>query len=105
MPQVYIHLSGESTKILLEKRGIITRRDKEKFEELRSRQCPNCSEPNKPDSKFCANCRMILSYNAYNETLDEQKKKEDKLAKMEENHKLLLQSLIDAGVLKPKKEL
>jgi hypothetical protein len=31
--------------------------------------------PNKPDSKFCAKCRMVLTYDAYNETLEGQKQK------------------------------
>src|SRR5215471_14576950 len=35
---------------------------------LKPKQCPNCNEPNKPDSEFCAKCRMVLTYDAYNET-------------------------------------
>ena len=45
---------------------------------LGRRQRPNCSEPNKPDSKFCAKCRMVLTYDAYSETLESEKQKEDK---------------------------
>jgi hypothetical protein len=30
----------------------------------------------KPDSKFCAKCRMVLTYDAYNETLEKQQEKE-----------------------------
>jgi predicted nucleic acid-binding Zn ribbon protein len=40
---------------------------------LKPKQCPNCNEPNKPDSKFCAKCRMVLTYDAYNETIEEQR--------------------------------
>lgn len=79
MPQVYIHLSGESSKILLEKRGIITRQDKEKLEELRSRQCPNCSEPNRRDARFCFKCKMLLVYDEYLLTLEKQKQKENEV--------------------------
>ena len=43
------------------------------LDQLRPKQCPNCNEPNKLDSKFCANCRMILSYDAYSESLERQK--------------------------------
>ncbi len=28
--------------------------------------CPNCTEPNKIDNKFCFKCKMILSYDSYN---------------------------------------
>jgi hypothetical protein len=67
---------------VLEAYGIVTK-DRKLSDALRSKQCPNCNEPNKPDSKFCAHCRMVLTYDAYNETLDEQKKKEDKLTVIE----------------------
>ena len=33
-------------------------------------------EPNKPDSKFCAKCRMVLTYDAYSETIEEKQQKE-----------------------------
>ena len=85
MPQVYIHLSGESSKILLEKRGIISRPDKEKLEELRSRQCPNCSEPNRRDARFCFKCKMVFEYDAYNETLKENKRNESEIQVLKEN--------------------
>jgi hypothetical protein len=53
MPQLYIHYFGnESSKSLLEARGIIKKRSSE-LVALKSKQCPNCNEPNKPDSKFC----------------------------------------------------
>ncbi len=75
----YLHYFGnESSESLLEAYGIIPK-DKEAADILRPKQCPNCSEPNKPDSKFCAKCRMVLTYDAYNETLEGQKEKEDQL--------------------------
>ena len=84
MPQVYIHYFGnESSKSLLEARGIIKEKDKG-MAALKSKQCPNCGEPNKPNIKFCAHCQMVLTYDAYNETLEEQKRKGDKLIVMEE---------------------
>ena len=46
---------------------------------LRSKQCPNCNESNNRESKFCAKCRMVLTYDAYNETLEGQKQKEGEL--------------------------
>ena len=83
MPQKYIHYFGnEASESLLEAYGITTR-DQKLSNILRPKQCPNCSEPNKPDSQFCVHCRMVLTYDAYSETLDEQKKKEDKLTVIE----------------------
>jgi len=78
MPQKYLHYFGnESNESLLEAYGIVA--SSQQIDQLRPKQCPNCSEPNKVDSKFCAKCRMILSYDAYEETLEEEKKKESEL--------------------------
>jgi integrase len=103
MPQIYLHYFGnESSESLLEAAGIITK-DK-KVDPLRPIQCPNCSESNKHDSRFCAKCRMILTYDAYNETLQGQKEKDKQiqdLMKKQERVEGLIQSLIDAGQLKP----
>lgn len=46
--------------------------------------CPNCGEANKIDSKFCSKCRMILSYDAYEETVNEQVKKVVDVAQFEQ---------------------
>jgi len=43
-------------------------------------QCPNCGEGNRIDSKFCAKCRMVLSYDAYGETVEEKQESNDALA-------------------------
>ena len=75
----YLHyLGNESNDSILQAYGIIPK-DLEAADVLRSKQCPNCNEPNKPDSKFCAKCRMVLTYDAYSETLEGQKQKEDQL--------------------------
>jgi hypothetical protein len=102
MPQVYIHYFGtESSRSLLEARGNVQEKDNAIVD--RSKQCPNCNEPNKPDSKFCAKCRMVLTYDAYNETLEGQKEKEDKLSAMENKFnsmqsqvQLLISTLVDS---------
>ena len=76
----------------------------EQVDKLRPKACPNCSEPNKVDSKFCAKCRMVLDYDAYTETIEQKEEQTDKLAKMEkkqEKFELIIQSLIDSGQLKP----
>jgi hypothetical protein len=75
----YLHYFGnESNDSILEAYGIISKHQ-QSVDVLRPKQCPNCNEPNKPDSKFCAKCRMVLTYDAYNETLEGQKQKEDQL--------------------------
>jgi integrase len=99
MPQVYIHYFGtESSRSLLQAKGIV--KDYSSTTNiLKSKQCPNCNEPNKIDSRFCNKCRMVLTYNAYCQTLEEQKKKEDKLIAMEDKFNTMqsqMQALINA---------
>jgi hypothetical protein len=76
MTQIYIHLSGESSKILLKKRGVIRKSFIGESNALKTRQCPNCFEPNRPDSQFCIKCRIVLSLDSYNDVLKRQKEKE-----------------------------
>jgi integrase/recombinase XerD len=99
MNMKYEHWFGnESSQSLLEAYGILPQ-DNQNKDMLKPKQCPNCNEPNKPDSKFCAKCRMVLTYDAYNETVESQKEKEDKLNVMEERFDLMqsqMQSLIIA---------
>jgi integrase/predicted nucleic acid-binding Zn ribbon protein len=69
----YLHYFGnESSESLLEAYGLIDKGVM--IDQLRPKQCPQCSEPNKPDSKFCTKCKMVLSYDAYEETLQQQEK-------------------------------
>src|SRR5206468_2319045 len=76
----YLHYFGnESSESLLEAYGI-TPKNHQLSDSLKPKQCPNCNEPNKPDSKFCAKCRMVLSYDAYNETVEEKQQKDDALS-------------------------
>jgi hypothetical protein len=71
MPKRYVHLFGNAAcEDLLEEYGLIDKNPN--ISVLQCKQCPNCSEPNKPDQKFCAKCKMVLSYDAYEETLKEQ---------------------------------
>jgi len=79
MPNIYIHYFGnESAKSLLEACGIENYHDWH-INVLKSKTCPNCNEPNKADSRFCAKCRMILSYDAYTETIEEKQQDNDSL--------------------------
>jgi integrase len=71
----YLHYFGnESSESLLEAYGIMPKG--QQIDQLKPKQCPNCNEPNKPDSKFCAKCRMVLTYDAYNETMEEKQDKD-----------------------------
>ena len=91
----YIHYFGnEASESLLEAYGITTK-DQEQINVLRYKQCPNCNEPNKAESKFCTKCKMVLNYDAYNETLQ----KEESYSAMEKQVNLMqsqLQHLISA---------
>jgi hypothetical protein len=104
MPEVYLHYFGtESSTSLLEAHGII-KKSKEKRNLLSSIQCPNCGEPNKPDGRFCVSCKMVLKYDSYMETIENDLKKEkviEKLIEKQEKFEQLIQSLIDSGQLKP----
>ena len=100
MPQKYLHYFGnEASESLLEAYGIVTK-DHQHKDALRPKQCPNCNEPNKPDSKFCAKCRMVLTYDAYSETVEdiqikdnEVKNLKEQMAAMQEAQKEILDLL------------
>jgi integrase len=83
----YIHYFGnESNENLLEAYGIVTEANKGNVllpDSLRPRQCPNCNESNIPDCKFCSKCRMVLNYDAYEETIEDQKRKDQQLKNLE----------------------
>jgi integrase/recombinase XerD len=84
MVQRYVHLYNNApVEDLLVARGLISK-DNTADSMLRPKQCPNCNEPNKPDSKFCAKCRMVLTYDAYSETLEKQQEKESEMQKLKE---------------------
>jgi hypothetical protein len=99
----YLHYFGnESNDSILEAYGII-QKDRRLSVALKPKQCSNCNEPNKPDSKFCAKCRMVLTYDAYDETLEKQKEKESEISKLRQDLEpllLLKKTLEDQGLLK-----
>jgi integrase/recombinase XerD len=100
----YLHDVGiDSTDSILEAYGMISR-GKQLSDPLGPKQCPNCGESNKPDSRFCAKCRMVLTYDAYHETIEQKQEKDKQIAdltKKQERFENLIQSLIDSGQLKP----
>jgi hypothetical protein len=88
VPKKYIHYFGnESNESLLAEYGIVTEANKGNVllpANLKPKACPNCNESNRPDSKFCSKCRMVLTYDAYEETLEQQKKKDKRLEQLED---------------------
>jgi integrase len=105
----YLHYYGnEASESLLEAYGIVAK-NKQISDTLRSKQCPNCSEPNRPDAKFCAKCRMVLTYDAYSETLENQKENDDKIVAIEKTLEMQssqLKTLISAlGNIKDQKQV
>ena len=79
----YLHYFGnESNESLLEAYGLVDHGTQ--INQLKPKQCPNCNQPNKIDSKFCAKCRMVLTYDAYSETVEEKKQKDNELQTFKE---------------------
>jgi hypothetical protein len=82
----YLHYFGnEASECLLEAYGVVTK-DQEQANILHYKQCPSCNEPNKPDNKFCANakCKMVLTYDAYTETLEKEQQRESEIKDLKE---------------------
>lgn len=104
MPQVYLHYFGtESSNSLLEAYGIMKHSQKQ-IEILKSKACPNCNEPNKPEERFCFNCKMVLTYDAYRDTLSEEQSKEQQLKAVQDQLQDLYRQLYKQGVIKQTEE-
>lgn len=74
----YVHYFGnESSESILEAYGLKTKA--EEIDRMKPEQCPNCLEPNKPKSKFCIKCRMVLSYDGFTEILEEKEQRESEV--------------------------
>jgi hypothetical protein len=104
MIEIYTHeLGGESSEDLLLAYGIDVKKkkknknaaaaaanDKEAEEEeqeaalLQPKTCPHCSEPNKPASKFCVHCHMVLTFDAFGETIEEAEKTKKEFEQLKE---------------------
>ena len=51
------------------------KRQKDKMKALlKPRMCPNCNESNKPESKFCGKCTFALTFDAFQEAVEEKEK-------------------------------
>jgi integrase/recombinase XerD len=107
MAQKYIHYFGnESSESLLEAYGIVTKNNIP-IDTLNPKICPNCNEGNTQDAKFCSKCKMIMSFDGYQEVLQEQQEKDKDLQSVKErmasieNVLVLIQPLLQNLNLKP----
>jgi integrase/recombinase XerD len=99
MAQKYIHYFGnESSESLLEAYGIVTKNNIP-IDTLNPKISPNCNEGNTQDARFYSKCKMIMSFEGYQEALESQSKKEDELKVMKEQFNAMqsqIQALIAA---------
>jgi hypothetical protein len=92
MPEKYLHYFGnESSESILEAYGL--KHCTVDLDEMKPKSCPNCSEPNQVNSRFCVKCRMVLTYDAYTEVTQERETYEIRLKAMEETQKEILECL------------
>ncbi len=103
----YVHYFGnESSESILQEYGILPKNNKE-ADVLRPKQCPNLVTNLKDKTRNCVKCRMVLTYDAYNETIEEKQTKDKQIEEMmrkQEQFELLIQSLIDSGQIVPTTE-
>jgi integrase/recombinase XerD len=86
MAEKYIHYFGnESCESLLEAYGIVVKNNGSS-DILSPKRCPNCNECNTHDAKWCTKCRMVLTYDAYNETLEKQQEKESEVQNLQKKY-------------------
>jgi integrase/recombinase XerD len=99
MQKRYVHYFGNESSIdILEAYGIKTN-DSIPINTLNPKVCPNCNEGNTQDTKFCTKCKMIMSFDGYQDALESQSKKEDELKVMKEQFNTMqsqIQTLIAA---------
>lgn len=77
------YFGNESSESILQEYGILPK-DNQEVDVLKPKQCSNCNEPNRPDQKFCIKCRMVLSIEAFQDTLEEQQRMDAVLQSIKE---------------------
>jgi hypothetical protein len=71
---------------------------------LKPRLCPNCSETNTPESRFCSKCKFVLTFDAFNEATQESSKTKQQMESMQHEFEELqkkqnkIQEAIDRGL-------
>lgn len=99
MDTKYLHLNGAESNdaILSEIYGFetaATLKAKKLSQAMAPKVCTNCNDANIPTAKFCRHCRMVLTYDAYEETLQEQQKKDQKVQTLEQKLEALEQQRV-----------
>jgi hypothetical protein len=95
MAQKYIHYFGnESSESLLEAYEIATK-NRKSADILAPKICPNeyCKKPNAKDARFCSKCKMIMSFEGYQQASEEQKKKEAEAQILKEKYEQDMKSM------------
>jgi hypothetical protein len=83
MHRRYVHLrGGESMKCLLKVKGIIN--DEKRINMLESKACPFCGESNRPNAQFCFKCNSVMSFEAYQKSMEEREKKDHDILELKE---------------------
>jgi hypothetical protein len=62
---------------------------------LKPRQCPNCDESNKPESKFCTKCKFVLTFDAFDEKMQDAENTKKALAALEQKTATIQASMED----------
>jgi integrase/recombinase XerD len=84
MPSKYVHYFGdEANQDLLVAYGLKSK-DKVIETKLKPKYCPNCNNPNQPNTKYCHSCGLVLSYDAYHQTMEDQHRKDQELEELKE---------------------
>ena len=86
------YFGNESSESLLEAYGIVTKNNVP-IDTLNPKICPNCNEGNTQDTRFCSKCKMIMTFDCYQEVLQEQQEKENDLQERMANMENVLVAL------------
>ena len=63
-------------KDLLKVKGII-KENKQLTNILRSKTCPNCRKPNKPDAQFSYKCSFVMDFTIYQKNIERNRKDQE----------------------------
>jgi hypothetical protein len=95
----YVHLSGsESNKTLLRDAGVLPQEDQVK-DVLKPKECPQCSNFNQPDARYCGNCKMVLSYQGYAEVIELEAKKDKEIQDLTKTVEELKSKLLEVNTV------
>jgi 5'-3' exonuclease len=89
----HVYFGNEAADTILKGKGILPKEGEPK-NILKSKECPECRNPNQLDAPICSSCKMVLSYHGYADVIESEKKKaeevqalKDQISKMQEDLK------------------